>query len=75
MYVPSTNCRPRSPLKLRNMRGEYWPETRVRVTIVSEKTVAITVIKLPEIAESTELAPEAPPDITFGRLSRVPCKS
>lgn len=74
MYVPNTTCNPRSPIKLRSNRGEYWPETSVRVTIVREKTVAMTVIRLPEIAVSTELAPDAPPEITVGRLSRVPCK-
>ena len=56
-------------------RGEYWPEASVRATMVREKTVAMTVIRLPEMAVSTDPAPAAPPEITVGRLSRNPCKS
>ena len=74
MYAPRTICKPLSYIKLLSSRGEYWPETSVRVTMVREKTVTITVIRLPEIAARTELAPDDPPEITAGKLSKVPCK-
>ena len=57
---PRTICKPRSPMKLRSNRGEYCPETSVRVTMVRENTVAMTVIRLPEMAARTALSPGGP---------------
>jgi len=61
MKTPSTVWLPRSPVKFRRMRGEYWLDPSCSATIVNENAIVTTVIIVPAIVDRTPRAPAEPP--------------
>jgi hypothetical protein len=57
----STTWVPRSRMKLRSSRGEYWPEAICRATMVRAKTSPVTVIMVVETTIRTLRASSALP--------------
>lgn len=71
MKSPSTTWLPRSELKFRSTRGEYWLLATWTATIVTEKRTPVTVIRLPVIVFSTLASTPAATVITAGRNQRL----
>ena len=57
----STSWVPRSRMKLRSSRGEYWPEAICRATMVRANTRPVTVIMVEDTTISSERASSAVP--------------
>jgi hypothetical protein len=57
----STSWVPRSRMKLRSSRGEYWPEAIWRATMVRANTSPVTVIIVDDTTISSDRASSAVP--------------
>ena len=62
---------PRSRMKLRSSRGEYWPEAICKATMVRAKTSPVTVIMVVETTISTLRASSAVPRKAKGESSLI----
>ena len=67
----STTWVPRSRMKLRSSRGEYWPEAICRATMVSANTSPVTVIMVVETTINTLRASSALPWNAKGESSLI----
>jgi hypothetical protein len=74
MNTPSTVWFTRSATKLRSRRGVNWLLASCSATIVTEKTVPVTVMRPPAMAVSTPRVPSAPPPKSQIQASRLPVR-
>jgi hypothetical protein len=72
MKTPSTPWFTRSATKLRRRRGVNWLLASWSATMVTEKTVPVTVMSPPAIALRTPRAPSAPPPNSHTQAKRLP---